>query len=72
MDWWEQFGRREIPPRPKRTLWVELPWATFGLVCRNGHVIEAGPPARYAIGWTVDEAIAYFGSRGASMEWGTP
>jgi hypothetical protein len=49
-------------------LWVSLPWATFGLVCRRGQVVEAAPIARYAIGWSIDQAVTYFASRGAEME----
>jgi hypothetical protein len=49
-------------------LWISLPWATFGLVCRRGRIVGSAPIARYAIGWTVDEAMTYFASRGAEIE----
>ena len=56
--------------RRGRILWVRLPWATFGLVCRRGYVVEAAPIARYAIGWSVEQAVIYFASRGADLELG--
>jgi hypothetical protein len=48
-------------------VWVSLPWAAFGLVVHDGYVVEAAPIARYAIGWSVDQATAYFASRGGEI-----
>lgn len=50
-------------------LWVSLPWATFGLVVRDGRVAEAAPIARYAVGWKVKRAVDYFTGRGAVVTW---
>ena len=48
---------------------VELPFATFGLVIVNGHVVDAAPIARYAVGWKVKRAVDYFTRRGAVVTW---
>jgi hypothetical protein len=51
-----------------RVIWVHLPWATFGLVARDGIVVQAAPVARYAEGWTVERALRYFAGRGATIQ----
>jgi len=48
-----------------RTLWIELRGVTFGLVSRNGTIVQAAPVARYTEGWTVERTVHYFTSRGA-------
>lgn len=51
-----------------QTLWISLRGVTFGLVARNNVIVQTAPVARYAEGWTLDRAIAYFTSRGAAIE----
>lgn len=43
---------------------VVLPFATFGFEVESGRVSRIAPIARYAAGWTEEEALAYFRKRG--------
>jgi hypothetical protein len=46
---------------------VSLPYATFGLICRNGTVVQAPPIARWAIGKTEAAVADYYRRRGATF-----
>lgn len=50
-----------------RTLWISLRGATFGVVARNGTIVQAAPVARYTEGWTVERTVRYFTGRGATI-----
>lgn len=48
-------------------VWVSLPWATFGLEVQDGHVVDAAPIARWAIGKPEADVAAYYRRRGAQF-----
>jgi hypothetical protein len=50
-----------------RTVWVSLPYATFGIVTSNGRVTDAAPIARWAVGKDEREVAAYFRRKGAQF-----
>lgn len=50
------------------TLWIHLRGLTFGLVARDGLIVQAAPVAAYTEGWTIERAITYFRGRGAQIE----
>ena len=51
----------------KKTIWVSLPYATFGLITKDGRVIEAPPIARWTTGKKTEEVIAYYRQKGGTV-----
>ena len=61
-------GDRQVFAAPRlregeKMLHVELNFATFGLVVKDGVITYTPPIARYAKGWSVERAQRYFGQR---------
>lgn len=54
-------------PRPKDgdLIWVKAPGATYGLVVKDGRVVEAPPIARWAVGEPERTVAQYLRHRGA-------
>jgi hypothetical protein len=48
-------------------IWVDLPWACFGMIALNGVVVEAAPIAGWAKGKMVREVTDHFERRGATV-----
>lgn len=48
-----------------RWIWVSLPHATFGLITRDGRIIDAAPIARWTIGRDEREIADHYRRRGA-------
>ena len=48
-------------------VWVSQPHATFGIVTKDGRVIDAPPVARWSIGRDERSVAAYFRQRGAEF-----
>lgn len=42
--------------------------ATFGLIARHGRIVRAAPTAKWTVGKSVDEVIAHFKQRRATVE----
>ena len=49
-------------------IYVSLPHATFALAVRDGHVVDAAPIARWAIGKDERYVADYYRRRGARFE----
>lgn len=50
-----------------REIWISLPFATFGIITRDGKIIDAAPIAKWTIGRDEQEITDYFRSRGATL-----
>jgi hypothetical protein len=49
-------------------IWVHVPrWATFGLIVRDGKVVEAAPICRWAVGQPERTVADYLRQRGAQF-----
>jgi hypothetical protein len=48
-------------------VWVTAPWATFGLIVRDGLVVEAAPICRWAVGEKEWKVADYLRQRGAQF-----
>jgi hypothetical protein len=49
-------------------IWVHVPrWATFGLIVRDGRVVEAAPICRWAVGESERKVADYLRQRGAQF-----
>lgn len=48
-------------------IWVKVPWATFGLIVRDGRVVDAAPIGKWAIGQTEQAVAEYLRHRGATF-----
>lgn len=44
----------------EKLYWVSLPYATFGIISKDGWVIDAAPIAKWAIGKTMNEVWKYY------------
>lgn len=57
-------------PRPQdgALIWVTARWATFGLVVREGRVVEAAPICRWALGEREGTVADWLRQRGARFE----
>jgi hypothetical protein len=51
----------------ERCIWVSQPRATFGIVAKDGRVIDALPIARWSIGRDERSVAEYFRQRGAEF-----
>ena len=54
---------------PTTIVWINLSYATFGLVVRNGIVIQAPPIARWTIGKSSYSVTNYYNNKGAKIEY---
>lgn len=48
-------------------IYVSLPYATFGLITRDGRVAEAPPIAKWATGRNVKDVVSYYRNKGAKI-----
>ena len=46
---------------------IDLPYACFGLVVCNGQVTGAPPIARWTVGRSIKDVVAYYTRKGASV-----
>lgn len=57
------------PAQDGDLIWVTVPrWATFGLIVRDGRVVEAAPICRWAVGEKERTVADYLRQRGARFE----
>lgn len=47
--------------------WISLHYATFGLGCRDGRVVETAPIAMWAMGRDEDWVLGYYYRKGAQF-----
>ena len=55
------------------TLWISLPYATYGIEIENGRVTKAAPIARWMVGETEAEVARWLMKKGAvvaCLRWG--
>lgn len=46
-------------------IWVDLPYACFGLIVRGGRVVDAAPIARWSVGKDERFVADYYRKKGA-------
>jgi hypothetical protein len=49
-----------------RLVYVRMPYATYGLIIRNGRVVEAPPIARWMVGRPEHEMAAWITGKGGT------
>jgi len=53
---------------PGRLIWVSLTYATFGLVVRDGRIVDGPPISRWTIGKPERQVADYYRRKGARFE----
>jgi hypothetical protein len=46
------------------SLWIDLPYACYGVRVENNYIVEAPPIARWMVGKTVQQVVRWVKSKG--------
>jgi hypothetical protein len=60
--------RRQVSDEGEQFYVVALPYATFGIIARDGHVVDAAPIARWMIGKPIEHVRTHVVSKGGRID----